>query len=259
VDIHFGCTQCGVCCNKLKIPLTAAEAMAWLDAGHEVQIVCEATPWAMDFPPDDLKAAHRKRRSFPAASGSVATRVVAILAANNAGACPNLLPDLRCGIYERRPLVCRIYPAEINPFIALEPAKKACPAEAWTADRPLLARNGVVADPELQRTILESRDTDARETGIKREVCSILNLAAAALAEEGFVVHSPPADALRDALARAMRSAGGAAPLNQWRFISNRADTVDQLLQSGAVAVLASSDEPMPFQYLGFKPGSPGP
>jgi hypothetical protein len=51
------------------------------------------------MPADDQKAAHRKRRSFAALSGSMPTRVVVILAANLAGACPNLMADMRCGIY----------------------------------------------------------------------------------------------------------------------------------------------------------------
>ena len=47
-------------------------------------------------------------------SGSLPTRVVVILTGAYEGPCPNLQPDMRCGIYEQRPLVCRIYPAEIK-------------------------------------------------------------------------------------------------------------------------------------------------
>ncbi|MDB6084618.1 MAG: hypothetical protein JWN43_2499, partial [Gammaproteobacteria bacterium] len=136
MSVHFECTQCGKCCRDLKLPLTAAEAVQWLGSGHQVQIICDALPWVEELPPDHpdgQRAAHRKRRSFGVMSGTVPTRVVVILAANLAGACPNLMADMRCAIYERRPLVCRIYPAEINPFVVLEPEKKACPPEAWDA------------------------------------------------------------------------------------------------------------------------------
>jgi Fe-S-cluster containining protein len=110
--------------------LTAAEAVEWLTDGHQVQLICDASPWPEEPPADDHNAAHRRRRSFAVMSGSMPARVVVILVANLAGACPNLMADMRCGIYERRPLVCRIYPAEINPFVQLEPQKKACPPEA---------------------------------------------------------------------------------------------------------------------------------
>jgi Fe-S-cluster containining protein len=159
-DTHFSCTLCANCCSHLKIPLTAAESVDWLRRGHPVQVICEATPWPVEFPAGDQKSAHRRRRSFAAVSGSMPIRVVVILAARIDGACPNLLPDLRCGIYERRPLVCKIYPAEINPFVQLEPRNKACPPEAWAAHHPLLQRKGAVIDEKVRRDIQSSRDTD---------------------------------------------------------------------------------------------------
>ena len=42
IDIHYQCTQCGKCCHGLKIPLTVAESLSWLEDGNDVQIVCEA-------------------------------------------------------------------------------------------------------------------------------------------------------------------------------------------------------------------------
>src|ERR1700693_384857 len=113
VELHFGCTKCGKCCHDLKLPLTVSEAIIWLAEGSEVQIICEAVPWPAEPAADDQKAAHRRRRSFAASSGAPPTRVFRMLAAHFSGACPNLLADMRCAIYERRPLVCRNYPAEI--------------------------------------------------------------------------------------------------------------------------------------------------
>ena len=140
MDIHFSCTQCGKCCRDTKIPLTVAEAINWLKRGDEVQLLCEASPWlgALD---SDPRAAHFKRRSFAVMSGSMPTRVVVMLVANVVGACPNLLADRRCGIYEDRPLVCRIYVRQksMYPFIALKRENKACPPEAWTKGSPRFA------------------------------------------------------------------------------------------------------------------------
>ncbi|HMD72294.1 MAG TPA: YkgJ family cysteine cluster protein [Steroidobacteraceae bacterium] len=80
-------------------------------------------------------------------------RVIVILAAYFSGACPNLAADAHCKIYQRRPLVCRIYPAEINPFILLKPGNKACPPEAWNATGSLLERKGLVMDQAVRRDI----------------------------------------------------------------------------------------------------------
>jgi Fe-S-cluster containining protein len=127
MDIDFGCTICGKCCHDLRLPLAVTEAVAWLERGNDVQILCDASPWLEEPPEDNLQAVHRRRRSFAAMSGSLLTRVVVILAGAYAGPCPNLQPHMRCGIYEQRPLVCRIYPAEIIPFVELTPMHKACP------------------------------------------------------------------------------------------------------------------------------------
>jgi Fe-S-cluster containining protein len=264
MDLNFECTQCGKCCRNLKLPLTVPEAQAWLKDGHDVQLICDAVPWPQEPEPEDHKAAHRGRRSFAAMSGSMPTRVVAVLAANLAGACPNLQADLRCGIYERRPLVCRIYPAEINPFVKLNPAQKACPPEAWTVDHPLLQRDGRLVDGLVRRNIELSRDTDARNAEVKRRLCTVLRLECAALADEGFVVYSPERGLLLAALDRAVsdrdvadRDAERAAA--SWRFVSNRSETIDSLSARGAVSVLASAGGHPSFEYIGFRPPSTPP
>jgi Fe-S-cluster containining protein len=260
MDIHFGCTVCGKCCRDLRLPLTVAEAAAWLADGNPVQLICEARPWPAEIAPDDPRAAHQRRRSFAAMSGIVPVRVVVILAANLEGACPNLQADLRCGIYARRPLVCRIYPAEINPFVELRPSNKGCPAEAWSADRPLFQRDGVVADAELAGQIRRSRDTDAQDVAVKQRLCGALNLHCTALMSEGFVVHSPERSTLSAAIALATGPGADAAdaasaPGNDWCFLSNRRGTVQAMRGAGARCELAGAAGSS-FEYLGFQPAS---
>lgn len=257
MDIHFDCTQCGHCCRNIKVPLTALEATDWLKDGNPVQILCEATPWPADISADDQKAAHLKRRSFAAMSGSMPTRVVAILVAHIVGECPNLLADMRCAIYARRPLVCQIYPAEINPFIQLETSKKACPTEAWAAHHPLLMRDGVLMNDAVRAAIQRSRDTDAMETDLKCRLCTELSLGDAALAQEGLVVYSPKIDTLLSALSRARERSGVATTLTPWRFVTNRFETVRDLAHQGAIAVDSRSSGDAPYQYFGFKSASP--
>jgi Fe-S-cluster containining protein len=238
------------------LPLTVLEALDWLRTGRSVQIICEALPWVEEPPADDLKAAHRRRRSFATLSGSMPARVMVILAANLEGPCPNLQADLRCGIYESRPLVCRIYPAEINPFLRLDPANKACPPEAWTADHPLIQRDGRVVDDRVREDIQQSRDTDARDVDIKRRLCAALQLNSTSVADEGFVVYSPNGAALLTELARAVDDPDSGTIETQWRFISNRTETIASLAMRGAVGSHVRERDNGSFEYLGFRPSS---
>lgn len=252
MDIDFECKMCGKCCHDLRLPLTVTEAIAWLERGDEVQILCDASPWPEEPPEDNLQAAHRRRRSFAAMSGSLPTRVVVILTGTYVGPCPNLQPDMRCAIYEQRPLVCRIYPAEINPFVELTPMHKGCPPDAWTPGLPPLVRAGKLVDAGILSLIQQSRDTDANDVPIKQQVCALLDIDCAALWNEGFVVHSPD----RVDLLAALRQAGSepaAPPLpSTWRFISNRRTMIDALVSAGAHGSLVQANSTANFEYLGF-------
>jgi Fe-S-cluster containining protein len=256
MNINFECTLCGKCCHNLKVPLTVTEAMDWLTDGNDVQILCEAAPWPIEPSADDRHAAHKKRRSFAAMSGSLPTRVTVILAAMFSGACPNLQADMRCGIYQRRPLVCRIYPAEINPFVELLTANKACPPEAWTADRPPLLQDGMLVDAQTQALIQQSRDTDAGDVHTKEILCASLQIDATALANEGFVVYSPGRTVLLEKLRQAVKEPDRLVPPAAWRYISNRRSTLDILASIGAVGSLAGEKDERGFEYLGFHPAA---
>jgi len=251
IDIHFGCTQCGKCCRDTKIPLTVAEAVKWLHRGDQVQLLCEASPWpeALDSEP---RAAHFKRRSFAVMSGSMPTRVVLMLVANVVGACPNLLSNMRCGIYEDRPLVCRIYPAEVNPFIALKRENKACPPEAWANDQPLLQREELAGDV-ISRDVEMSRAADVLDAGVKSRLCLALNLAHTALVHQAVLVYSPTARTLLSALDLATATDCSEEPPAQWRFVSDQQETLEALARNGAIALRFHDTDAPSYQYLGFK------
>ncbi|MFI4890324.1 MAG: YkgJ family cysteine cluster protein [Steroidobacterales bacterium] len=253
MDIHFGCTQCGNCCKGLKLPLTVAEAVDWLGSGHQVQIICEAAPTPAEGAEVDASAAHFGRRSFAAISGSSPAQVAVILAASFAGNCPNLRADMRCGIYDRRPLVCRIYPAEINPCIELKPASKSCPAEAWAAANPVLQCSGRILSAVLRGDIQKSRDTTASDAGVKQRVCTALQVRDTAPAGDGFVVHSPSIAELSSALAGAIAAAPAPQATPGWRYVSDRPETVQHLTKSGAAAIHVRDIGATLFQYVGFK------
>lgn len=257
MDLHFQCTRCGQCCRKTKVPLTAAEALNWLDDGNSVQIICEAWPWPADGGSDsEEKAAYLQLRSFAARSGDMAVRVAATLVANIPDRCPNLKADQSCAIYERRPLVCRIYPAEVNPFRPIQPPMKACPPEAWDPSLPPLTRGKALVSEELRRDIETWRNALGPESSIKQRVCTALELNDAAVADEGFVVHEPQGAVLRVALAQAIHAQIPSAA-TPWRLITHRSESVESFARRGASIRHAGELGGSSFQYLGLKPQIP--
>jgi hypothetical protein len=210
-----------------------SEAISWLEEDGDLAIFCEAMPWVSEPPPEDLRAIHRKKRSFAVSCGSSRARITAILVGVVSGACKNLGEDLRCTIYERRPLVCRIYPAEINPFVQFSVARKGCPPEAWTSDRPLLSQDKIV-DPHLQSLIERSIQTDRDEALQKGLLCADLNIDVAAIADEGFVAHEPNRKIFLDALRKARSADPLALPDNRaWRLYSRDTATLESLSVMG--------------------------
>ena len=258
MTLHFECTMCGKCCHDLKLPLTVREAVSWLQRGHAVEILCDGLPWQTPPGAADALDEHRRLRSFAGHSGEMAVRVSVILAAAFDGPCPNLQTDLRCGIYDRRPLVCRIYPAEIRPGLALQPGHKACPPEAWSPRAPLYIERGQPVSVALQSQIAESRATDRADVVLKERLCDALALDTVALADEGVVIHALPAQLLLDELLRLQSAVAPSAPRPRtWTFISNRRETVDRLQQLGAQGVHEAAASAVRRSYRGFHAPQP--
>lgn len=253
MGVHFGCTGCGKCCRDLWLPLTVEEAVAWLERGQPVNVLCEAMVWPVE-PENDAVAAYKKERSFPAACGPLPIRIGMSLAAHHDGPCPNLLPDLRCRIYDARPLVCRLYPVEFNPFVVFDPKSKRCPPEAWEPSNPVLLTNDGYAGNELPDAIARFRAAAASEVGIKAGICEALGLRAASLANEGYMTYRPDPATLLDILRNAM-TGGNAEERAQpadWTIVSNRKATLDMLSSVGAPC--AHSGRSGAGAYLGFYP-----
>jgi Fe-S-cluster containining protein len=253
MDVDFHCTQCGKCCHDLKLPLSIAEAIEWLASGHDVQILCEGIPWPVEPSSEDVHANYKRRRSFPALSGSLQIRVIVTLTASFRGACPNLASDMKCAIYERRPAVCRIYPAEVNPFVVLTPGAKACPSEAWETARSPFIRGGTLVDADTRAWVRKARDASEADADRKARVCALLGIRSTAMANEGFVVHSPDRGPLMEALRDLSVGPVGASEMS-WRFVSNRRSTVGALDDLGADVAMESSATDSSFAYIGFNP-----
>lgn len=205
MTLRFSCTGCGKCCTDHHVPLTLPESRRWAQAGGQVIVLVEAFlrdgagPPSLRLPAEQQE--HARRRSLPVMCGDAPAFVSITFAAFNQGRCRNLLADNRCAIYEERPLVCRIYPMEINPHIPLRPEAKECPTEVW-ADGPPLIHGGRLADTELATLIERSRQADRDEIAAKGLICSQLGIRTAALKGDGFTTYLPRTDALLDAIDR---------------------------------------------------------
>ena len=244
------------------MPLTVAEASAWLQRGHAVELLMDALPWAEEAASrdDDAYARYRRDRAFPARSGGVPVHVSVTLAAQFEGACPNLAADLRCTIYQDRPLACRIYPAEFNPFVPVDRARKGCPPEAWGIagidEHPLLLRDGEPAERGLQSDVSAMRASASADVETKAALCTLLGIHAAALANEGLLVFRPTPEDLRDTLVRA-RSHPSSRAATDWTVVTNRRSTADTLKSSAADAAMTRAGTSGAVHYLAFLPDEP--
>jgi Fe-S-cluster containining protein len=231
MDHHFGCTICGDCCKGLRVQLTRREALDWLERGHPVDLLADAAPWFEEPAENDERGRYTRARSFATVSGEVPVRITLRLTSNHTGPCANRLPDMKCAIYETRPLVCRIFPAYIFPFGGFDPANRLCPPEAWAPHNPVLIRDGACVDPATVELIALARATAAEDAAAGPALCADLGIRAAGLANEGYVAHTPEPAALAEALRRSLECPGGGTETGggDWTVASNRRSTLDAL------------------------------
>ncbi|QXZ15532.1 YkgJ family cysteine cluster protein [Pseudomonas sp. AO-1] len=230
----FSCVGCGRCCTDHHVPLTLAEASMWAADGGQVIVLVEAfLANGLGLPAQQRE--HAERRSAAVRSGTTEAHVAITFAAYNVGRCRNLDEDNLCRIYERRPLVCRIYPAEINPHIPLNPAAKDCPPESWQQG-PLLIVGGELVDQELLELIQRSRQADRDDIRIKDAICAALEIRTTALKGDGFTAYLPQMDAFAAVIDQV-----SSQPLNtassEWLFHLSGDDVAGQLLAAGAQVV----------------------
>ncbi|MGN6478972.1 YkgJ family cysteine cluster protein [Luteibacter sp.] len=252
MPLHFSCTMCGRCCHGLRLPLSLDEARRWLDDGGEVEVFCEAVPWPEEPAADNGPAWHKRKRSFLARSGQLPVRVVVTLVASFDGACPNLRADMGCGIYERRPTACRVYPAEVNPFIDVDPALKLCPPEAWQTPEVLRADDGSWADPVVAAAVVRRREDDYVEADAKHELCNLLGIHEAGLANEGMLAHTPGRERMREVLQAMAVPSNYAAPESDWILVSHRLRTMWLLESAGARGLQAADLEGAGRRFVSF-------
>ena len=234
MNTHFSCVGCGKCCTDHHVPLTLAEARMWAADGGQVIVLVEAfLANGLGLPAQQRE--HAERRSAAVRSGTTEAHVAITFAAYNVGRCRNLDEDNLCRIYERRPLVCRIYPAEINPHIPLNPAAKDCPPESWQQG-PLLIVGGELVDQEVLELIQRSRQADRDDIRIKDAICAALGIRTTALKGDGFTAYLPQMDAFAAVIDQVSAQPLSETP-GEWLFHLSGDDVAGQLLAAGAQVV----------------------
>src|SRR5690606_21822604 len=172
MNTTFSCVGCGKCCNDHHVPLTLEEARMWANDGGQVIVLVEGFLGnGLGLPLQQRE--HAERRSAVVRSGESDAYVAITFAAYNAGRCRNLDEDNLCRIYERRPLVCRIYPMEINPHIPLNIAVKECPPQSWESGPDLIV-GGTLVDQPLAELIQRSRQADRDDVLVQAAMCAPL-------------------------------------------------------------------------------------
>lgn len=240
--VTFDCTMCGRCCHGLRLPLSVDEAIDWIDRGGRVELLCDAGPvgHGKDYGPS--RTSYQSSHTFAGVTGSLPIQVSVTLVATFSGACPFLLPDMRCGNYVARPQVCRVYPAEANPFVTLDPAAKACPSEAWEPSQPVLLRNYRVVEPAIRTAIAGMRQAGPHDVAAKALLCSLLNIDVVAFANEGLAVHAPDQAELRQALKVCRATTMPSGTPVAWRIATNRSATMEMLESAGCTVIYADKD-----------------
>ncbi|MHC8307208.1 YkgJ family cysteine cluster protein [Pseudomonas sp. PB3P13] len=231
MNTTFSCVGCGKCCTDHHVPLTLAEAQMWAADGGQVIVLVEAfLDNGLGLPLQQRE--HAERRSAQVHSGKSNAHVAITFAAFNAGRCRNLDEENLCRIYERRPLVCRIYPMEINPHIPLNTAVKECPPESWQKG-PALIIGGELVDQELAGLIQRSRQADRDDIRTKEAICALLGIRTTALKGDGFTAYLPQMSAFTTAIDQiAQQPLAGTC--GEWLFHVSGDDIAGQVLAAGA-------------------------
>jgi hypothetical protein len=182
---------------------------------------------------------HAEPRSALVRSGASEAYVAITFAAYSTGACRHLDQDNLCRIYERRPLVCRIYPMEINPHIPLDIAAKECPPQSWETG-PQLIVGGQLVDPELAQLIQRSRQADRDDIQTKDAICALLGIRTTALKGDGFTAYLPD---MTEYATIIDELAGQTLPVweSEWQFHVSGDDVAGPLLAAGTQVVTEPS------------------
>nr|WP_232105815.1 YkgJ family cysteine cluster protein [Pseudomonas parafulva] len=241
-SLRFACTGCGKCCSGHHVPLTLVESQRWARDGGQVIVLIEA--FVVDgpgMPPEQREHVLLRSHAVPSADGQI--RVSVTFAAFNPGRCRYLADNDLCAIYDQRPLVCRIYPVEINPHIPLRPEGKDCPPEAWQQG-PDLIHGTQLVDAQLQALVQASRQADREDIAAKVAVCHALGMTTSALKGNGFTAYLPDMQAFVTALVD--------QPQDIWGSWVLHVEDAALQVQLQAHGVQVTDQPPVYYAFIGF-------
>jgi Fe-S-cluster containining protein len=247
MNTTFSCVGCGKCCNDHHVPLTLPEARMWAADGGQVIVLVEGfLGTGLGLPLQQRE--HAERRSVSVRSGASEAYIAITFAAYNVGPCRNLDEDNLCRIYERRPLVCRIYPMEINPHIPLNIAVKECPPESWEKGSDLIV-GGELVDQELVGLIQRSRQADRDDIRTKDAICALLGIRTTALKGDGFTAYLPDMTAFATVIDQvaAQPVVGSGA---DWLFHVSGEDIAGQVQAAGAQV---ATNTPVNYAFISLR------
>lgn len=247
MNTTFSCVGCGKCCNDHHVPLTLTEARMWAADGGQVIVLVEGFLGnGLGLPVQQRE--HAERRSVVVQSGATDACVAITFAAYNVGPCRNLDEDNLCRIYERRPLVCRIYPMEINPHIPLNKAIKDCPPESWEKGPDLIV-GGERVDQELAGLIQRSRQADRDDIRTKDAICALLGIRTTALKGDGFTAYLPDMTAFATVIDQVTQQPPTGSG-SDWQFHVSGDDISGQVLAAGAQV---TTETPLNYAFISLR------
>ena len=209
-----------------------------VNRGGNVAVILEAFDTSVFSLPAHYN--HSVQRAVDVASGDARIQVIAIFAGNALIQCPSLGEDNHCTIYEDRPLVCRIYPMEINPFLTLRPEEKVCPPEVWESGEVLWSDR--VVDPVLEDQIQRSRQADRDDAKAKVSVCAALGMSVAAWKGNALAVYLTDRVQLQQAISL-VRAGGDVLADVSWKVRVDDADLHTRLQGAGVELDLRAQTE----------------
>ena len=110
-------------------------------------------------------------------------------------------------------MACRIYPADANPLGSMDPALRRCPEAAWLPSGPPLLQGIRCVDASTHSAIAQRQQAAVADAFLHAALCASLGLRTAALANEGYAVHTPARPLMLEVL-RELAHTPVAAPID---------------------------------------------
>ena len=216
-DINFRCIGCGKCCDSAP-QLSIAEAIRLADDFPLLASVVSMRSdhnipgWKGELVEmtrrrsEELGALQTEATSSNWQTVKFATTLSAVaIQPPSTQRCSALQTDGRCGIYDRRPNVCRYVPAQhlapkTNQQLALAIFKEKHNQDCdWSPSAPVLLADGTLVNPEMSASFTRAEQDDLRDAALLRALVD---------AETAFTSDSEEFDIL-DILESAMASEDG--------------------------------------------------